>query len=196
MNRLTVALFATQDADYDAVYKPYLKGANDMLKPFAMEIEVYPSNGSSDPPRILPYSGPVFDAAGDPGTVRAQAHQALPVGRGIPVIFCKRQTDTATTDADYGSTIPPEATEANGGIGWPCYILINTQIKSVANEVLLHEMIHAAWLCKRKYHDKDKASVFYEYGTEKNGKGGAAVRKLPPEHADALRKAYFSVYVP
>jgi hypothetical protein len=195
MNRLTIAVFATQDANYQALYKPYLDGANAMLKPFSMEVEVYSTN-NSDAPRILPYTGAVFNAPGDPGTVRALAHQALPVGRGIPVIFCKRQTDDATMDADYGSTVPPEATEANGGIQWPCYILINTQVKSAVNEVLLHEMIHAAWLCKRNKHDSDKSSVFYEYGTKPNGKDGAATRKLPPEHADALRKAYFSVYVP
>jgi hypothetical protein len=195
MNRLTVAFFATQDANYKAVYQPYLDGANAMLKPFSMEIEVFPTNGTADPPRILPYTGVVLDSAGDLGTIRALAHTALPVDRGTPVIFCKRTTDNATRRGNFADTVHPEATEANGGVKWIAYVLINTQEKSAANEVLLHEMIHAAWLGKRAY-DKDKSSGFYEYGSDQEGKGGATTRKLPPEHADALRKAYFSVYVP
>jgi hypothetical protein len=197
MNRLTVAFFATNDATYSTHYKPYLDGANAMLKPFNMEIEVYPTNGTNDPPRVLAYTGPVFDGAGDPGTVRAQCHMALPNGRGIPVIFCKRQTDnTRGSGFSFGSTIRTEATEANNGVKWLPYILINTQIQSTANEVLLHELIHAAYGSNQPDHDKETSSVFYDYGTDKDGKGGDATRKLPQKHVDVLRKAYFAVFVP
>src|SRR3954454_11280851 len=137
MNRLTVALFATMDADFASVLQPYLDGANAMLKPYSMAIEVFPTDGTSTNPRKLSYTGAVFDAAGDPGTVRQQAHTAVPVGRGIPVIFCKRNTDDAKGSGfEYGSTIQTKA-DANNGVGWLPYILINTQLKSASNEVIL-----------------------------------------------------------
>jgi hypothetical protein len=198
MNRLTVALFTTTDADFASVLQPYLDGANAMLAPYSMAIEVFTTGGTGTTPRKLPYIGPVFDGPGDPGTVRQQAHTVLPVGRGIPVIFCKRQTDDAKGSGfEYGSTIQTKS-EANNGIGWPPYILINTQLKSATNEVLLHEMIHAAYgeLQPKPNHDTDKSSAFYDYGTDKDGNGGSATRKLPQKHADALRKAYFCTFVP
>jgi hypothetical protein len=198
MNRLTVAFFRTQDAtNYTDIYQPYLDGANAMLKPFSMSIEVYPTNGANDPPRVLGYTGPVFDSVGSPGDVRQLAHVALPNGRGIPVIFCKRQTDDAKGFGyDYGSTIEPTNTEANGGVTWLPYVLINTQLKSVANEVLLHELIHAAYGPAQPDHDKDPSSAFYKYGSEKDGSAGNAIRKLLSKHVDALRKAYFAVFMP
>jgi hypothetical protein len=42
MNRLTVAFFATNDANHSAVHKAYLDGANAMLKPFNMEMNDHP----------------------------------------------------------------------------------------------------------------------------------------------------------
>jgi hypothetical protein len=197
MNQLTVAFFATSDASYSSLYKSYLDGANTMLKPFDMSIEVYPTNGTSDSPRKVSYTGAVIDSAGDPGKVRQLAHLALPKGRGIPVIFCKRNTDDATTDSgtEFGSTIQTKS-EANDGVGWLPYVLINTQYKSSANEVLLHELIHAAYGEKQPGHDSDKSSAFYAYGSDKDGKGGNATRKLLQKHVDVLRKAYFANYVP
>lgn len=108
----------------------------------------------------------MFDGPGDPGTLRSLAHQAVPSGRGIPVIFCKRQTDDATgvSGFEFGSTIQTDS-PANDGVRWLPYILINTQIKSATNEVLLHEMIHAAY-GPRQNHDADKSSVFYAYGSQ------------------------------
>lgn len=198
MNRLTVALFATMDADFGPVLQPYLDGANAMLKPYKMAIEVFTTDGTSTSPRKLPYTGAVFDGPGDPGKVRQLAHAALPVGRGIPVIFCKRHTDDATGFGfEYGSTIQTKS-EANNGVGWLPYILINTQLKSASGEVLLHELIHAAYGTgqPRPSHDTDKSSAFYAYGRNEEGKGGNPTRKLPQNHADALRKAYFSTFVP
>jgi hypothetical protein len=196
MNRLTVALFTTSDADFASVLQPYLDGASAMLAPYSMTLEVFTTDGKSAPPRKLPYIGPVFDGPGDPGTVRQQAHTVLPVGRGIPVIFCKRNTDDAKGSGfEYGSTIQT-ASPANDGASWLPYILINTQLKSVANEVLLHEMIHAAYGAAQPGHDPDKASAFYEYGSNEQGKGGNWTRKLPQQHADVLRKAYFSTFLP
>ena len=196
MNRLTVALFTTTDADFASVLQPYLDGANAMLTPFSMAIEIFSTDGANALPRKLPYTGAVFDGPGDPGKVRQQAHAALPVGRGIPVIFCKRQTDDAKGSGyEYGSTIQTKS-DANNGIGWPPYVLINTQVKSASNEVLLHELIHAAYGTVATDHDTDRSSAFYQYGSDKDGNGGNASRKLPQQHAEALRKAYFSTYVP
>ena len=201
MNRLTVAFFSTSDANHAAVLNDYVSGANTMLSKYGLALEIYPTNNSGGP-RVLPYTGAVFDGPGDPGTVRQQAHVALPNGRGIPVIFCKRNTDTATSGAiELGSTIQT-ANPANNGVGWLPYILINTQGKSPANEVLLHEMIHAAYGAKPPKagdpHDTDSSSTFYAYGTSATGGplSGKPVRNLPTKHADMLRKAYFSVFVP
>jgi hypothetical protein len=194
MNRLTVALFTTMDADFASVLQPYLDGANTMLAPYSMSVEVFTTDGTTTP-RKLPFSGPVFDLSGDPGTVRQQAHTVLPVGRGIPVIFCKRQTDDSKGFGfEFGSTIQT-ASPANNGVAWLPYILINTQLKSTTNEVLLHEMIHAAYGAAQPGHDADKSSAFYEYGSE-DTKVGNTVRKLPRQHADVLRKAYFATFTP
>ena len=202
MNRLTVALFATSDANHAACLNDYVAGANTMLSKYGMALEIYPTNPAGGP-RILPYTGAVFDDPGDPGTIRQQCHVAVPNGRGIPVIFCKRNTDDATSGAiELGSTIQT-ASAANNGVQWLPYILINTQGKSPANEVLLHELIHAAYGANqpnkpRDPHDPDASSCFYIYGTSTTpgASGGNPIRKLPSKHADVLRKAYFSVYVP
>jgi hypothetical protein len=117
------------------------------------------------------------------------------------VIFCKRNTDAATSSSlELGSTIQT-SNPANGGVGWlPC-VLINAQEKSSANEVLLHEMIHAAYGPNQPNkggdpHDADPSSTFYADGTTSGGpSGGKPTRNLPSKHADVLRKAYFPVYV-
>ncbi len=201
MNRLTVAFFATSDAD-TSMLNDYVAGANTMLSNYGMALEIYPTNPAGGP-RTLPYTGAVFNTAGDPGTVRAMCHTAVPNGRGIPVIFCKRNTDDATSAAtELGSTIQT-ADAANNGIGWLPYILINTQGKSSSNEVLLHEMIHAAYGAKQPKapgdpHDTDPSSTFYAYGTAStpNSLSGKPTRNLPANHANMLRQAYFSVYIP
>jgi hypothetical protein len=203
MHRLTVALFATSDANHATHLADYVAGANTMLATHSMALEIFSTNPAGGA-RILPYTGAVFDSAGDPGTVRGQCHAAVPVGRGIPVIFCKRNTDTATSaQIELGSTIQTANTEANNGIQWLPYILINTQGKSTANEVLLHEMIHAAYGANqpnkpRDPHDPDPGSCFYQFGTVANApnQSGKPTRTLPSKHADVLRKAYFSVFVP
>ena len=46
MNRLTVALFTTTDADFASVLQPYLDGANAMLAPYSMAIEVFTTGGT------------------------------------------------------------------------------------------------------------------------------------------------------
>ena len=91
---------------------------------------------------------------------------------------------------------------ANNGVGWLPYVLINTQGKSSANEVLLHELIHAAYGENQPNkpgdpHDRDASSCFYAYGTAAGvAQSGSPMRTLPGKHADVLRKAYFSVYAP
>src|SRR5262245_54721226 len=188
MYRLTVALFATSDANHATHMKDYIAGANDMLKPHNMELEIYPTNPAGGA-KVLPYTGAVFDYAGDPGTVRQQCHTAVPNGRGIPVIFCKRNTDNVTTSLiEMGSTIQKSNTGANNSVGWLPYILINTQGKSTANETLLHEMIHAAYGENQPNkggdpHDTDKSSCFFVYGTVAGEpKSGGTTRTLPIKH--------------
>jgi hypothetical protein len=201
MNRLTVALFATSDANHTTHMNDYIAGANAMLAKYQMALELYPTN-SGGGARKLPYTGAVFDGPGDPGAVRQQCHVAVPNGRGIPVIFCKRNMDNAASSGiELGSMIPTSNKDANSGVGWLPYVLINTQGKSSANEVLLHELIHAAYGDKQPNkpgdpHDRDPASCFYGYGTAAGvAASGSPIRSLPVKHADALRKAYFSAYV-
>jgi hypothetical protein len=190
LHLLTVAPFATSDAAYATMLQPYIDTANALLGPVHMRIQVFPTGGIGGAPRILAYAGAVFDGPGDSGNVRALAHGAVPNGRGIPVIFCKRQTDdTHGSGFEFGSTIQT-ASEANNGIGWLPYILINTQIKSSGNEVLLHEMIHAAYGANQPPHDSEPTSVFFEYGN------GQPNRSLPARHVDPLRRSYFSVFAP
>jgi hypothetical protein len=68
--------------------------------------------------------------------------------------------------------------------------------------VLLHELIHAAYgesqpNKPRDPHDRDPSSCFYGYGTTAGiASSGSPMRTLPSKHADMLRKAYFSVFVP
>ncbi|HMK85182.1 MAG TPA: hypothetical protein VK437_04405 [Steroidobacteraceae bacterium] len=191
MHHLVVAFFATSDAKFSGILDPYVAGANGMLAPYEMAIETFPTNGSAGGPRILGYTGVVLDGPGDPGTVRAQAHNAVPQGRGIPVIFCKRQTDDSRgTGFDFGATIQTNS-PVNNGIQWLPYILINTQVKSASNEVLLHELIHAAYGSNQPGHDASNTSVFFPYSSESNG----TQRTLSAPHASALRRAYFSVVV-
>ena len=202
MHRLTVALFATSDANHTTHMKDYIAGANAMLKPHNMELEIYQTNPAGGA-RVLSYTGAVFNNAGDPGTIRQQCHVAVPNGRGIPVIFCKRNTDNVTTNLiELGSMIPTSNKEANNNVGWLPYVLINTQGKSQANETLLHELIHAAYgenqpNKPRDPHDPDPSSCFYVNGTVAGvASSGSPTRKLPTKHVDILRKAYFSVYAP
>ncbi len=197
MNVLTVAFFAASDANYASVLPLYLSTADTLLYPYKMKIRVFANKFANDPnaPRILPFTGPAYDGPGDPGTLRAMAHRALPVGLGIPVIFCKRNDDNSTTDGgkEGGSTILPENMETNNGIWWLPYILINTQTKSLSGETLLHEMIHAAY-GKIVKHDPSPKSVFYATGT--TATSGERVRVLSAPYADVLRKAYFGSYEP
>jgi hypothetical protein len=132
MHHLTVALFATSDANHTTHMNDYIAGADAMLAKHSMKLEVYPTNPGGGA-RVLPYTGAVFNSAGDPGAVRQQCHVAVPKGRGIPVIFCKRNTDSAASGGiELGSMIPTSNSEANNGVGWPPYVLINTQGKSQA----------------------------------------------------------------
>ena len=196
MNVLTVALFTASDANYASVLPLYLSTANTLLKPHNMVMEVFPTNpGDKNAPRTLPFTGAAYDGPGDPGTLRAMAHRAVPVGRGIPVIFCKRNDDDTTTDSgkEGGSTILPENMETNNGIWWLPYILINTQTKSLSGETLLHEMIHAAY-GKIVRHDPSPKSVFYATGT--TAASGERTRALSAPYADVLRKAYFASFAP
>ena len=115
------------------------------------------------------------------------------------MIFCRRNTDTATSaQIELGSTIQTANTEANNGIQWLPYILINTQGKSTANEVLLHEMIHAAYGANqpnkpRDPHDPDPGSCFLPIRHRRQcpQPERQAHSHAPSKHADVLRKRLF-----
>jgi hypothetical protein len=147
-----------------------------------MALDPYPA----DRPLILPYHGAVIPSAGDPGTVRNQAHQAWPNGHGIPIIFC----EFLSGDPAFGLTIQdvPEDDDARGGVHWLSFCLINTNKKSDSETTVLHEMIHAAY-GKRVLHDSDPDSVFYDENTET---GIYEIRTLTKKHAELLRHAYFA----
>jgi hypothetical protein len=199
MPSLHVALFATSDANHTAHMNDYIAGARAMLKKHGIGLEIMDTTNGAGGARILPYTGAVFNGPGDPGSVRQQCHVAVPQGFGIPVIFCKRNMDNAASGGiELGSMIPKSNHQANSGVGWLPYVLINTQGKSTANEVLLHELIHAAYDENQPNkpgdpHDRDPSSCFYGYGTTPDGGplSGSATRHLPDKHAAALRKAYF-----
>ena len=52
MNRLTVAFFATSDANYSGCLNDYVSGANTMLAKYNMALEIFPTNPAGGP-RIL-----------------------------------------------------------------------------------------------------------------------------------------------
>jgi hypothetical protein len=179
-----VAMFATTDADWKPVHDLYISTARKVLKAHDMNLEA-PSTPIGGSMRILPFTGPVFLEPGDHAKVRYLAHQNLPVGLGIPVIFARLNTASASQPR-LGLTIKTHEGVATNGVPWLPYILVNTQDVSRSGETLVHEMIHAAYEPGGRVHDKDAKSVFFEFGNGENE------RYLPVEHATALSKAYFA----
>lgn len=179
---LQVALFATASSNWQRVMQLYLNEANLHLKNYRMALDPYPT----ERPLILPYTGSVIAAAGDPGTVRNQAHKAWPNGRGIPIVFC----EFLSGDPAFGLTIQdvPEDDDARGGVHWLPFCLINTNKKSDSETTILHEMVHAAY-GKRVQHDSDPDSLFYDQNTET---GTYEIRTLTKKHAELLRQSYFA----
>ena len=86
-----------------------------------------------------------------------------------------------------GETINPTDEEANGGVKWYPYILINAQLLGAAGSTLVHELIHTTGLSARD-HDRDPASAFYDNELGK----GQAKRSLSKAHAARLRGMYYA----
>ena len=80
-----------------------------------------------------------------------------------------------TTDANYASLMQPYIDGADA-------LLHHFQM-------LLHELIHAAYGEPEVPHDLDPTRVFFEYADNTS-----LAKKLPPKHADALRHAYSHVF--
>jgi len=179
---LQVALFATESSNWPRVMQAYLDEANLHLKDHRMTLDQYPT----DRPLILPYKSAVVMSAGDPGVVRNLAHQALPNGRGIPIIFC----EFLSNDPAFGETVldVAEHDDARGGVHWLPFCLINTNRKSDSETTILHEMIHAAY-GQSVPHDTDPDSVFYGSNTDT---GIYEIRTLTKKHAEILRQSYFA----
>ncbi|GJD58833.1 hypothetical protein [Methylobacterium dankookense] len=180
--KLNIACFKTGDSDWKRVYRPYIEGANALLKPHNMELGI-----PSGDPIGIPYQGPVWPDAGDPGTLRAQAHNALSQGVGIPLIFCILGDPTV-----FGMTIKTEDAAANNGIGWLPYILISTSMRNRAGDTIVHEMVHTTFPHRGDIHDSDPHSIFSENGNISDNVSGPEVEKrLSKIYAERLRHAYF-----
>ena len=122
---LRVACFTTTDAQWRNVLEHYWTRGNEMPAPHG--IELAHRNGSGPPiPQEINYAGDVIRKAGDTGDVRHQCHLASPNGRGIPVICCNFLAGAL----DTGNTVTPDdpdAADANRGVHWLPYILINAR---------------------------------------------------------------------
>ena len=86
----------------------------------------------------------------------------------------------------------------NDGVNWLPYILINTRLLSKSRAVLLHELIHAAYgefppLPRGGVHDPDLNSVFHDCDLDSTQDGLTQLR-MPPQHIDPLKRAYFTNY--
>ncbi|MGE0747774.1 MAG: hypothetical protein AB7K86_21120 [Rhodospirillales bacterium] len=178
---LRVACFAASNCDYRNVLEAYGRAGDALLKPHGMALHDRWGPGPLMADEIE-WNDYVIDSQGGPGDLRALCHRKWPDGKGVPVILCNRGTR-----APYGETIETGNTEANGGVRWLPYVLINAQALNPAGSTLIHEMIHTTGLGDRD-HDKDPSSVFYSA----DRKAGDGVRKLAKKHADRLRRMYYA----
>lgn len=179
---LNAAFFKTADADWSRVYRFYIDGGNALLREHNMEIGV-----PNRDPIGIPFQGVVWPSSGDPGILRAQAHQALPQGIGVPIIFCNLGDQTI-----FGMTIKPDDTEANGGVGWLPYILITTSMRNRTDDTIVHEMVHTTFPHTGDIHDSDPHSIFSENGNISDLRSGPPVlKRISKKYAERLRHAYF-----
>jgi hypothetical protein len=72
-----------------------------------------------------------------------------------------------------------------GGRIVPPFVLLNSQVIDRSHATLIHEMIHVS-KDGPVPHDPEKASVFFEFGSEKLGSVERTF--LKPEHAATLSK--------
>ncbi|HEV7268663.1 MAG TPA: hypothetical protein VGN83_27705 [Falsiroseomonas sp.] len=177
---LRIACFVTKDADWRNVVEHYARRANELLAPYGLQLGHRYGTGPVVADEIA-YAGDCFYKAGDPGSMRHKCHQLWPDGKGIPVIVC----NFPSGDGTNGCTVNPEHDDANSGVKWLPYILINARNFVASGSTLLHEMIHTTGLGDA-HHDGDPGSIFHAHGTS------ASSKTLSRKHADRLRKAYYA----
>ena len=178
---LRVACFAASNCQYENVLEAYGRGGDELLKEHGMALHDRYGPGPliAD---VIEWHDSVLHSTGAPGDLRAKCHRLWPDGKGVPVILCN-----LGTQGYLGETINPTDEEANGGVKWYPYILINAQLLGVAGSTLVHELIHTTGLSARD-HDRDPASAFYDNGLGK----GQAKRNLSKAHAARLRGMYYA----
>jgi hypothetical protein len=180
---LRIACFVTKDAEWRNVVEHYGRRANELLAPHGMQLGHRYGTGPIVPDEIG-YSGDCFYKAGDPGSMRQACHRLWPDGKGVPVIVC----NFPPGDGTNGCTVMPENEDANSGVQWLPYILINARNFVASGSTLMHEMIHTTGLGDAD-HDRDTGSVFHGHGDS------AAIKTLPKKHAERLRRAYYAEWV-
>jgi hypothetical protein len=187
MIALDVVFFATADARWWEVLDDYVAAANYHLANFDMVLSCSPKRPDYGPIGLRAF-GPLKDRDGDPGRIRQAAHEALPQGRGIPVLFCQLRSGA-------GQTILRGDKDANGGVDWLSYVMLNGKATNPQNEVLLHELVHAADYSGDTdpwgdvyLHDQDPGSIESQVplGSPR------PIVALQEKHAVKLRRAYFA----
>ncbi|MFM9887854.1 MAG: hypothetical protein ACKVQT_32915 [Burkholderiales bacterium] len=178
---LRVACFAAGNCEYENVLQHYGRMGDEILNGHDMALHDRWGPGPLVA-NVVQWNDYVINSTGAPGDLRAKCHTLWPDGKGVPVIMCNRGTQ-----APYGEVINPTNLEANGGVQWYPYILINAQQLGAGGSTLIHELIHTTGLHSRD-HDRDPSSAFYDNGLG-NGQGR---RKLSKAHAARLRGMYYA----
>ncbi len=155
-----------------------IERARDCLFEHGITLFVAIKNGFAD---TLRFSAPVISSLGEPvDNVEELRKVSEDVRPGLPGIFrvivCQMAGDSA------GETFRNRRV---GGRIVPPFALLNSQIIDRAHSTLIHEMIHAS-KDGPVLHDPEKASVFFEHGSEKPGEVDRTF--LKPEHAATLSR--------
>jgi hypothetical protein len=183
---LDIACFAVKGVRWKEVAEAYLWGANYALAGFDMKVVPNPRLCDEQPYMLEMPDRPYQVTKRDAGRLREACHRALPVGRGVPVIFCRFD------GGGGGNTILRGDKEANGDIDWYPYIMIHTGGVNTQKEVLIHELIHTTGYqgdADPYGHDKDPGSVMSKVPLE--GPRTSMVT-MQEKHAVLLRKVYFA----
>jgi hypothetical protein len=176
-----VACFGASNCKFSNVLEAYGRAGDEMLREHGMALHDRWGPGPLIANEIQ-WNDFVLNSTGAPGELRAKCHRLWPDGKGVPVIVCNRGNS-----GPYGEVIEPTNEEANGGVKWLPYVLINAQQLNPAGSTLVHELIHTTGLGD-KDHDRDPSSAFYDHGLGK----GEAKRRVTKAHAARLRRMYYA----
>ncbi len=197
MNVITIAPFYTASGvnhpNTPRTPQAYINKTREMLKAHNIAIELAETGDFAGVPCMLEWNQSI-DLDKNVGDIRALCEPSLPFGNAIPVIFgIIYQAEV------YGAAIPTDYA-GNGGKRWPPYIVINLQLQSRFNAVLLHELIHAAYFSKAYLgkpmpdHDANPTSIFAACAPDKNSDRSLTQNFLPALHVAALRSAAFATF--